>query len=203
MRRRTEGTWLDTWTGSSRWQMMLRPRSFLVLRDAYVGWAFQSFGGRRAGLTGYQLDLFPQKNQQAEAGPAPKARPLADQTTRENAERLGGLPRPWNGSEKYHRIGEIGRGAFATVWKVTSRFDGLPYAAKELDKRKFMKDGVLDQKVENELNIMQRVMHASSDHHSFHCAFADPLTAQHRALHRTYRLGQPTLHHHHGVCPRW
>ncbi|KAK2073613.1 hypothetical protein P8C59_007884 [Phyllachora maydis] len=85
-----------------------------------------------------RLDLFPQKNQQAEAGPAPKARPLADQTTRENAERLGGLPRPWNGSEKYHRIGEIGR---------------------ELDKRKFMKDGVLDQKVENELNIMQRVMH--------------------------------------------
>jgi len=55
----------------------------------------------------------------------------------------------------------IGKGAFATVHKVTSKYDGSPYAAKELDKRKFIKNGVLDQKVENEMKIMQRVQHVS------------------------------------------
>lgn len=44
---------------------------------------------------------------------------------------------------------------------MTAKFDGKPYAAKELDKRKFMKNGVLDQKVENEMRIMQRVKHVS------------------------------------------
>lgn len=56
-------------------------------------------------------------------------------------------------------MGEIGKGAFATVYKVTDKYNGIPYAAKELDKRKFMKNGVLDQKVENEMNIMQRIQH--------------------------------------------
>ncbi|KAI5864960.1 hypothetical protein GGS23DRAFT_617883 [Durotheca rogersii] len=60
------------------------------------------------------------------------------------------LPREW-------RV--IGKGAFATVHKVTSKYDGSPYAAKELDKRRFMKNGVLDQKVENEMKIMQKVHH--------------------------------------------
>ncbi|KAI0404939.1 Pkinase-domain-containing protein [Xylaria palmicola] len=71
------------------------------------------------------------------------------------------LPREWRGGEKYARVGVIGKGAFATVHKVTSKYDGAPYAAKELDKRKFMKNGVLDQKVENEMKIMQRVKHAN------------------------------------------
>ncbi|KAK5655012.1 hypothetical protein OQA88_6771 [Cercophora sp. LCS_1] len=69
------------------------------------------------------------------------------------------LPRSWKGSNNYNLVGEIGKGAFATVYKVTSKFDGLPYAAKELDKTKFMRNGVLDQKVENEMRIMQRVKH--------------------------------------------
>ncbi|KAI1415717.1 hypothetical protein F5Y13DRAFT_207373 [Hypoxylon sp. FL1857] len=69
------------------------------------------------------------------------------------------LPREWRGSEKYARVGVIGKGAFATVHMVTSKYDGTPYAAKELDKRKFMKNGVLDQKVENEMRIMQKVHH--------------------------------------------
>ncbi|KAI0880405.1 uncharacterized protein GGS22DRAFT_175202 [Annulohypoxylon maeteangense] len=71
------------------------------------------------------------------------------------------LPREWRGGEKYARVGVIGKGAFATVHKVTSKYDGSPYAAKELDKRKFMKNGVLDQKVENEMRIMQKVKHAN------------------------------------------
>ncbi|KAI1467399.1 uncharacterized protein F4812DRAFT_395340 [Daldinia caldariorum] len=69
------------------------------------------------------------------------------------------MPREWRGGEKYARVGIIGKGAFATVHKVTSKYDGSPYAAKELDKRKFMKNGVLDQKVENEMKIMQKVHH--------------------------------------------
>jgi hypothetical protein len=72
------------------------------------------------------------------------------------------MPREWNGSEKYNRVGTIGKGAFAVVYKVTSKYDGNPYAAKELDKRRFMKNGLLDEKVENEMNIMQRVEHVSS-----------------------------------------
>lgn len=76
-------------------------------------------------------------------------------------EDLGGLPREWKGSGKYNRGDRIGKGAFATVYKVTSKFDGRPFAAKELDKRKFMKNGVLDQKVENEMKIMQRAKHVS------------------------------------------
>ncbi|KAI1421069.1 hypothetical protein F5Y12DRAFT_770080 [Xylaria sp. FL1777] len=71
------------------------------------------------------------------------------------------LPREWRGGDKYARVGVIGKGAFATVHKVTSRVDGSPYAAKELDKRKFMKNGVLDQKVENEMKIMQKINHVN------------------------------------------
>jgi hypothetical protein len=67
----------------------------------------------------------------------------------------------WKGSGKYNRTGTIGKGAFAVVYKVTSKYDGLPYAAKEIEKRRFIKNGVLDQKVENEMKIMQRVQHVS------------------------------------------
>ncbi|KAI0526074.1 hypothetical protein F5B22DRAFT_267740 [Xylaria bambusicola] len=73
--------------------------------------------------------------------------------------RTSNRPREWRGDNKYARVGVIGKGAFAVVHQVTSREDGSPYAAKELDKRKFMKNGVLDQKVENEMKIMQRVKH--------------------------------------------
>ncbi|KAH7026538.1 uncharacterized protein B0I36DRAFT_366090 [Microdochium trichocladiopsis] len=75
------------------------------------------------------------------------------------AETMPHIPREWRGGEKYARVGVVGKGAFATVYKVTSKYDGSPYAAKELDKRKFMKNGVLDQKVENEMKIMQAVQH--------------------------------------------
>ncbi|KAI0109649.1 Pkinase-domain-containing protein [Nemania sp. FL0031] len=71
------------------------------------------------------------------------------------------LPREWRGGDKYARVSVIGKGAFATVHKVTAKYDGSPYAAKELDKRKFLKNGVLDQKVENEMKIMQKVNHAN------------------------------------------
>lgn len=81
------------------------------------------------------------------------------QVTRSPSKRKDAMRREWNGSGKYNRIGTIGKGAFAVVYKVTSKYDGRPYAAKELEKRRFIKNGVLDQKVENEMKIMERVQH--------------------------------------------
>lgn len=69
------------------------------------------------------------------------------------------IPMEWDGSDKYNRVGVIGKGTFAVVYQVTSKSDGSPYAAKELEKRRFMKNGVLDQKVENEMNIMRGLKH--------------------------------------------
>lgn len=67
--------------------------------------------------------------------------------------------REWTGSGKYNKVRQVGKGAFAVVYKVTAKYDGRPYAAKELDKRHFIKNGILDQKVENEMRIMQRLNH--------------------------------------------
>ncbi|KOS19418.1 Serine/threonine-protein kinase RAD53 [Escovopsis weberi] len=71
----------------------------------------------------------------------------------------GAVKRDWSGSDKYNKVRMIGKGAFAVVYKVTSKYDGRPYAAKELDKRRFVKDGVLDAKAENEMRIMKKVQH--------------------------------------------
>ncbi|KAK4250467.1 hypothetical protein C7999DRAFT_29052 [Corynascus novoguineensis] len=100
----------------------------------------------------------------AHAGPKHGSRSRAD-----------ALPRPWNGSDKYNRVCEIGRGAFATVHKVTLRLSGQPYAAKELDKRKFMKNGVLDQKVENEMKIMRKIKHPNIVEYIEHLDWDDRL----------------------------
>lgn len=67
--------------------------------------------------------------------------------------------REWKGGLKYNKIGTIGKGAFAVVYKITAKYDGVPYAAKELEKRRFMKHGVLDQKVDMEMKIMQKIKH--------------------------------------------
>ncbi|KAK0107536.1 hypothetical protein ONS96_003343 [Cadophora gregata f. sp. sojae] len=71
----------------------------------------------------------------------------------------GRTVREWRGGSTYNRIGTIGKGAFAIVYKLTAKYDGVPYAAKELEKRRFMKNGILDTKVENEMKIMQAIQH--------------------------------------------
>jgi len=71
------------------------------------------------------------------------------------------VSKEWRGGDRYNRVGMIGRGAFATVYKITAKFDGVPFAAKELEKRRFMKNGQLDQKVDNEMKIMQNIKHVS------------------------------------------
>ncbi|RMD39700.1 hypothetical protein DV735_g5435, partial [Chaetothyriales sp. CBS 134920] len=65
----------------------------------------------------------------------------------------------WNGGPIYSFTGYLGRGAFATVYRVQTKRDGNIYAAKEIDKRRFMKNGQLDVKFDNELKIMQNLKH--------------------------------------------
>ncbi|KAJ6014288.1 hypothetical protein N7540_008879 [Penicillium herquei] len=75
----------------------------------------------------------------------------------------------WTGSPLYNVTGQIGKGAFATVYKLATKQHGAIYAAKELDKRRFMRNGILDQKVDNEMKIMRDLKHPNIvqyiDHH--------------------------------------
>ncbi|KAK5117571.1 hypothetical protein LTR62_004993 [Meristemomyces frigidus] len=65
----------------------------------------------------------------------------------------------WGGGEKYNVVGLIGKGAFATVYQLATKREGHLYAAKELEKRKFMKHGILDRKLDNEMQIMKAISH--------------------------------------------
>lgn len=65
----------------------------------------------------------------------------------------------WNGGTEYNFTGNIGKGAFATVYRVQTKREGHLYAAKEIDKRRFIKNGMLDVKFDNELKIMQNLKH--------------------------------------------
>ncbi|KAL4786249.1 kinase-like domain-containing protein [Aspergillus varians] len=75
----------------------------------------------------------------------------------------------WSGSPTYNVTGQVGKGAFAVVYKLATKQHGAVFAAKELDKRRFMKNGILDQKVDNELKIMKDLKHPNIvqyiDHH--------------------------------------
>lgn len=122
------------------------------------------------------VNLFPVPPQPRPAGiaapPPPTTRRLPP---RFDALPTEGLPREWNGSTNYNRVRQIGKGAFATVHLVTSKYDGQPYAAKELDKRRFVKNGILDQKVENEMKIMQNIEHPNIVRYIEHFDFDDRL----------------------------
>ena len=65
----------------------------------------------------------------------------------------------WNGGLSYNITGQLGKGAFATVFRVQTKKEGRVLAAKELDKRKFMRNGILDIKFDSELKIMQSLKH--------------------------------------------
>ncbi|ETS05731.1 Pkinase-domain-containing protein [Trichoderma reesei RUT C-30] len=114
------------------------------------------FGGTAA--QNAQAALAPAPNAQAAALRVPDRQP-PEQRSPSKRKEARVAQRQWTGSGKYNKIGMIGKGAFAVVYKVTSKYNGVPYAAKELEKRRFIKNGVLDQKVENEMRIMQKVDH--------------------------------------------
>ncbi|KAL8799937.1 MAG: hypothetical protein Q9182_005525 [Xanthomendoza sp. 2 TL-2023] len=65
----------------------------------------------------------------------------------------------WNGGDGYHVTAVLGKGAFATVYKLARRADGELFAAKEIEKKAFAKGGVLDRRVDQELNIIKQLQH--------------------------------------------
>ncbi|KAH7136252.1 hypothetical protein EDB81DRAFT_77443 [Dactylonectria macrodidyma] len=67
--------------------------------------------------------------------------------------------REWDGSGKYAVKETVSKGTFTTVYKVISKFDGQLYAAKEIEKRRFMKNGTLDQEFCNETKILKQLHH--------------------------------------------
>lgn len=96
------------------------------------------------------LPFVPMKDR-AEA--SPNASMLAA-ATGDNNHGLG-----WNGGETYNVIKPVGKGAFAVVYQLSAKKDGELYACKQIEKRRFMKDGALNQKVHNEVLVMKDLQH--------------------------------------------
>ncbi|KAH7379266.1 hypothetical protein DE146DRAFT_682394 [Phaeosphaeria sp. MPI-PUGE-AT-0046c] len=65
----------------------------------------------------------------------------------------------WDGGAHYNIVGMLGKGAFATVHQIATKMDGRLLAAKELEKRRFMKNGQLDKRIDNEMKIMEGLRH--------------------------------------------
>ncbi|KAI9889015.1 MAG: hypothetical protein M1814_006073 [Vezdaea aestivalis] len=70
------------------------------------------------------------------------------------------LGRQWNPhNSKYSLLAEIGKGAFAMVFKASRRSDGKLFAVKELDKKAFKKANVIEINVSSEVQIMSKLSH--------------------------------------------
>ena len=65
----------------------------------------------------------------------------------------------WNGGEKYNVVKPIGKGAFAVVYQLSTKSKGEVYACKRIEKRRFIKDGILNGKVHNEIDVMKDLEH--------------------------------------------
>ena len=126
---------------------------------AYLGYVQQTerqlqvAAQKKAGMPIPPTLPFDPLKDQAEA--SPNASMLAA-ATHDNNHGLG-----WNGGEKYNVVKPIGKGAFAVVYKLSSIQNGEVYACKQIEKRRFIKDGVLNQKVHNEIDVMKDLEHAN------------------------------------------
>ena len=73
----------------------------------------------------------------------------------------------WGGGPQYNVVGFIGSGAFANVYKLSSKRDGMVYAAKQLDKNRLAKTANLAKNrnlpnnIYNELNVIKGLRHVS------------------------------------------
>lgn len=65
----------------------------------------------------------------------------------------------WSGGDVFKCTGILGKGAFATVYQLATRMNGELFAGKELEKRRFMKNGMLDHRLDNEMQIMKDIKH--------------------------------------------
>ena len=104
----------------------------------------------------------------------------------------------WNGGDKYNVVGYIGKGAFAMVYKISTIHDGEVYAAKQIEKRRFIKDGQIGSKVHHEISIMERLRHVgAATHLPMNQAYGN--AAEHSSVHRVPEHSITHLYHH-GVC---
>ncbi|KAI9819613.1 MAG: hypothetical protein M1827_007063 [Pycnora praestabilis] len=65
----------------------------------------------------------------------------------------------WSGGPLYNVVGYLGKGAFANVFTLATKDKGEKFAAKELQKRSLMRNGIMDLKIDNEMRIMKRLKH--------------------------------------------
>ena len=108
----------------------------------------------------------------------------------------------WGGGSKYNVVGFIGAGAFANVYKLSSKSDGLVFAVKQLDKMRFAKDGGLSEKMYNELNVIKGLRHVSTPVLRRENGKTNPLPAQYCEIRRPPRDETTSLHHH-GIRSLW
>ncbi|KAH0556962.1 hypothetical protein GP486_005248 [Trichoglossum hirsutum] len=64
----------------------------------------------------------------------------------------------WNGGEKYNILCEIGKGSFATVYKIATKSSGDVFAAKQVSRNGLAKGGTPG-RVENEIDIIKEMNH--------------------------------------------
>ncbi|KAH0538869.1 hypothetical protein FGG08_004586 [Glutinoglossum americanum] len=64
----------------------------------------------------------------------------------------------WNGGEKYNILCEIGKGSFATVYKIATKSSGDVFAAKQVSRNGLAK-GATPGRVENEIDIIKEMTH--------------------------------------------
>ena len=108
----------------------------------------------------------------------------------------------WNGGTQYNITGQIGKGAFATIYKLATKKDGIVFAAKELDKRRFVKSGVLDTKFDTEMWIMRDLQHVRAQVPPRRQRETNETTATHCPIHRLQGVRSVAVHHH-GICTWW
>ncbi|KAL8932781.1 MAG: hypothetical protein Q9216_006679, partial [Gyalolechia sp. 2 TL-2023] len=107
----------------------------------------------------------------------------------------------WNGGPDYRVTGHIGRGAFASVYKLARRHDGRLFAVKEIGKMALARKGVMDRRVEQELAIMMRLEHPNIVQYIGHHETKEHLyiimeLVQHGDLQSYLNGGQPRFDEH-------
>ena len=161
----SHGSMIEVITGSERATASVQKARFIVkLPQRKDATRYES------NLTGFLLRVqHAKKSELAEKRafmrPDPAGRTKFDLLTAGTARYTWSME--WNDSGKYNPIGEVGKGAFATVFKVATADQGEIFAAKRIDKTAFVKNGVTDKKFYNELNIMKKLAHVSITSEAF------------------------------------
>ncbi|OCK96568.1 kinase-like protein, partial [Cenococcum geophilum 1.58] len=65
----------------------------------------------------------------------------------------------WNGGRRYNVVGLLKKGAFATMYMLATVPGGQLLVAKELDKKRLMKNGQTDHLLDNEMRIIRTLQH--------------------------------------------